>query len=109
MRPYNPVSAEAAVTPTPASRFESIEEAQEYIRLLREVVTDTRGIVLSDLSEIAPGDSPRREDALRLVEYKLEQLHQHLATSGRLLNDLRTLRRAIYGERQPSRALTLAE
>lgn len=88
-----------------ASRFESIEEAQEYIRLLREVISDTREIVQADLTEPAINDSTRRHDALRLVDYKLEQLHHHLATSGRLLNDLRTLRRAIYGERQGSRVL----
>jgi hypothetical protein len=82
------------------SRFDSIEEAQEYIRLLREVVTETRESVRHDMAEPAGGDSRRRRDALMLVDYKLEQLHQHLATSSRLLNDLRTLRRALYGERQ---------
>lgn len=86
-----------------AIRFESIEEAQDYIRLLREVVTDTRAAIQADLGAPNLGDRPRLRDALRLVDYKLDQLHHHLGTSGRLLNDLRTLRRAIHGERQSPR------
>jgi hypothetical protein len=81
-------------------RFESIEEAQEYVRLLREVVEETREIVCSDMAEAAVESVGRRHDALRLVDHKLLQLQQHLASSGRLLNDLRILRRALYGERQ---------
>jgi hypothetical protein len=88
------------------TRFDSIEEAQEYIRLLREVVVETRGIVQEDLAEPIVDESARRVDALRLVDHKLEQLHQHLVTSGRLLNDLRTLRRALYRERESASLVT---
>jgi hypothetical protein len=91
------------------TRFDSIEEAQEYLGLLREVVSETREIVHADMAEPVPDDSGRRVDALRLVDHKLEQLHQHLVTSGRLLNDLRMLRRALYGERQSSRELARTE
>ena len=42
----------------------------------------------------------RRREAFQLVAYKLEQLHLHLATSRRLLNDLRALRRMLHGERE---------
>jgi hypothetical protein len=41
----------------------------------------------------------RRLEALQLVTYKLEQLSRHIDTSQRLLNDLRTLRRLLLGER----------
>jgi len=34
--------------------------------------------------------------ALRIVEFKLDKLEQHLKTSSRLLNDLRTLRRLCW-------------
>ena len=98
---YNAVPASGgAVAASQIARFESIEEAQEYIRLLREVVSDTQEIVRADLAEAPLDGVARSRDALRLVDYKLEQLREHLSTSGRLLNDLRTLRRAIYGERQ---------
>jgi hypothetical protein len=81
------------------TRFDSIEEAQEYIGLLREVVDETRSFVTQELAVTAAGTSARHDDALRLVDYKLVQLHEHLRASGRLLNDLRTLRRILYSER----------
>lgn len=78
-------------------RFESIEEAHEYIRLLREVVDETQTLVREEIEGLAA--DRRGRDALALVEYKLTQLREHLGTSGRLLNDLRSLRRILYGER----------
>jgi len=42
---------------------------------------------------------PRRQQAQRLVLYKLELLEKHLKTSQRLLNDLRSLRRLLFDER----------
>lgn len=79
-------------------RFDSIEEAHEYVNLLSELVLETRSFVCE---EIAQQNEPasRQEQALRIVVYKLEQLGDHLRRSSRLLNDLRTLRRALYGER----------
>ena len=53
-----------------------------------------------DMEEVLADGDARRERALRLVSYKLSQLGQHLATSGRLLNDLRTLRRLLQDERE---------
>jgi len=41
----------------------------------------------------------RRLDALQLAAYKLDRLASHVNTSHRLLNDLRTLRRLLLGER----------
>ena len=39
----------------------------------------------------------------RIVQFKLEKLEQHLKTSSRLLNDLRSLRRLLLDERlEPS-------
>jgi len=93
------------MTERSASRFESIEEAQEYVRLLREVVDETRGFIQEDMNAATLENADRRHDALRLVDYKLDQLHQHLIASSRLLNDLRTLRRALYGERESESAL----
>lgn len=81
-------------------RFDSIEEAHEYIGLLREVVEETQVLMLDETDEARHAGAERTVTALRLVSYKLEQLHHNLATSSRLLNDLRTLRRALNGERQ---------
>jgi hypothetical protein len=80
--------------------FEGIEGAYDYVRLLREAIEEARQSILDDLAEADQDDEDRRRvDALRLVEYKLIQLHTHIASSSRLLNDLRTLRRLLLQER----------
>jgi len=42
------------------------------------------------------------------VLYKLEKLEQHLKVSGRLLNDLRTLRRLLLEERSETASVSEA-
>lgn len=79
--------------------FDSVENAHEYLRLLVEAVTEAESEVKSDIKIAERSDAGRRLEALRLVEFKLERLEQHLRTSGRLLNDLRSLRRLLLEER----------
>ncbi len=79
--------------------FESLESAHDYLSLLREALEEAHTSILDD-TVIAQGDgAARRVDALRLVEHKLNRLRQHLLASLVLLNDLRTLRRLLLGER----------
>jgi len=78
--------------------FESIESAHEFLKLLAASVIDARGDVKSDLRAETVFE-PRRQQAQRLVLYKLELLEKHLKTSQRLLNDLRSLRRLLFDER----------
>jgi hypothetical protein len=78
--------------------FDSIESAHHYISLLVQQVREVGGGVREDMAEIA-GEGTRRVDALRLVDYKLAQLEATLVSSGRLLNDLRSLRRILLSER----------
>jgi len=80
---------------TSQTAFDTIESAQEFLGLLREAVEESKQTTQSDI-ELEEG---RNLDALRLVLYKLEKLEQHLKASGRLLNDLRTLRRLLLEER----------
>jgi ABC-type transporter Mla subunit MlaD len=78
--------------------FDSIENSQQYIRLLAETVAEAK----RDINEIilsAPRMSKRRLQALRVVEYNLEKLQRYLSSSRRTLNDLRSLRRLLHGER----------
>ena len=82
------------------TEFDSIEEAQDYVRGLRRAVEEARRAIQDDLAETTSADGGRRSDALRLTDYKLVLLDKHLGNSGRLLNDLRTLRRALNGERK---------
>jgi hypothetical protein len=81
--------------------FDSIEGAQQYVSLLAEAVDDAAAAVREDARAAAgtPGGE-RQLEALRIVEYKLNQLRAHLASSRRLLNDLRSLRRLLLGERE---------
>lgn len=75
--------------------FDTIESAQEFLVLLREAVEESKLTAESDITQT----NGRNLDALRIVLYKLEKLEQHLKVSGRLLNDLRTLRRLLLEER----------
>jgi hypothetical protein len=80
--------------------FGSIEGAAEYLGLLLESVNEARvDLAAESALSSAPGMERRRE-AIQLAVYKLSQLKQHLATSHRLLNDLRTIRRLLFAERQ---------
>jgi ABC-type transporter Mla subunit MlaD len=79
--------------------FDNIESAQEYLALLSEALQDATQNVEADILGEANSQSSRRRDALRLVQYKLQKLEQHIKASRRLLNDLRTLRRLLLDRR----------
>jgi len=83
-------------SPTP---FDSIEGAQEYFRLLSETLAEAKLDIENDIAKEADSQFPRRLEALRLVQFKLEKLEQHIRASGRVLNDLRSLRRLLLQER----------
>ena len=79
--------------------FESIEGALEYVALLSEAIEKARTSVEADVTRARAEGVTRRLDALQLAAYKLDRLASHVNTSHRLLNDLRTLRRLLLGER----------
>ena len=81
------------------SPFPSLESAQEYISLLATAVDDARGDIEHDIEAAGTGHADRRLEALHLVNYKLSRLQNHVSATGRLLNDLRTLRRLLLSER----------
>ena len=80
--------------------FDSIESAQQFVELLVEAVEEARQEVEADVDAAAGGEAERRKQALQLVSYNLAKLSVHLATSRRILNDLRNLRRLLLQERQ---------
>jgi len=85
--------------------FDSIEGAQEYLALLAQALTEAKESTEADVAADPDGKAPRRLEALRLTQYKLDKLEQHIKMSRRLLNDLRTLRRLLLDERaQPAAA-----
>jgi hypothetical protein len=80
--------------------FDSIEDSLEYIGLLRDAIeTSKRSVEAQAVAAQAEG-APRRLEAIQLVAYKLDRLAWHIDGSRRILNDLRTLRRLLLGERQ---------
>lgn len=70
--------------------FTTIESAEEFLQLLHVEIGKVRVEIDTLLAE--ESSVPRREEALRLVAHKLNQLQSHTQTSVRLLHDLRTLR-----------------
>jgi len=80
--------------------FDSIEGAQEYFALMMESVIEARQSAETDMTTNGDSQPARRKEALALVLYKLEKLEQHIKVSRRLLNDLRTLRRLLFEERE---------
>lgn len=81
--------------------FDSVENAQQYVRLLVEAIAEAKNEIATDLGATAQAKLDRRVQALQIVQFKLDKLEQHLQTSSRLLNDLRTLRRLLLDERAP--------
>ena len=81
--------------------FGSIEGAAEYLGLLLESVNEARVDLEAEAALSSAPGMERRRQAIQLAVYKLSQLKQHLATSHRLLNDLRSIRRLLFAERQP--------
>jgi hypothetical protein len=79
--------------------FDTVENAHQYVRLLAEAILEAKGEIAADLAASTTAKSDRRTQALQIVQFKLDKLEQHLRTSSRLLNDLRSLRRLMLDER----------
>ncbi|MBV9937290.1 MAG: hypothetical protein JO150_02205 [Acidobacteriaceae bacterium] len=83
--------------------FDTIESALEFLQLLQIESTKARQEVeyLMEQDKTVEQDktaSPRREEAFRLVVYKLSQLNSHVESSQRVLHDLRALRTLLLRE-----------
>jgi hypothetical protein len=88
---------------TERTPFDSIEDSLEYIGLLRDAIeTSKRSVEAQAVAAQAEG-AARRVEAIQLVAYKLDRLAWHIDGSRRILNDLRTLRRLLLGERRQPR------
>jgi hypothetical protein len=81
--------------------FDSIESAQEYVRLLVWELEAVSNEIQRDIADATRDRAARRLDALQIVDYKLKQLRQHLGASSSILNDLRRLRRLLVEEPVP--------
>ena len=84
----------------PETPFDNIESAQQFVELLIEAIKESRRDVDADLARAESNRLERQKQALQLVSNNLVKLSQHMTTSLRILNDLRTLRRLLLEERQ---------
>jgi hypothetical protein len=80
--------------PTP---FDTIESALEFLQLL-QIESGRAQQEVASLMEQDTATSPRREEAFRLVIYKLSQLNSHVESSQRVLHDLQALRTLLLRE-----------
>lgn len=88
--------------------FDSIENAQQYIKLLVETVAEAKREIDDQMTVATDQMSHRNLQALRMVQFNLEKLQRHLTLSSRTLNDLRTLRRLLFEERQAAKVTSAA-
>lgn len=91
------------MTPEAARPFDSIESAHEFVALLEQSIEDAILEVKDHIQSAAnPTEGERDErstQALTLAIYKMQQLSTHMHKSRRILNDLRTIRRLLFQER----------
>jgi hypothetical protein len=82
-----------------ATPFDSVENTQEYFKLLAETLLELESEIEGELRAAHAAKSVRRVEALHLVSFKLRKLEEHLKACSPLLNDLRSLRRLLLNER----------
>lgn len=80
--------------------FDTIESAQEFFSILEASVDAALSDIATDLDQARLSRDTRRTQALELALYKTTQLSGSIQKSSRILNDLRTLRRLLFAERQ---------
>jgi hypothetical protein len=83
----------------PETPFDNIESALEYVNYLLDAIQEAHKQIETEIERSSDRKLARREQALQLVSYKLDKLESHIATSRRILKDLRTLRRLLLEER----------
>jgi hypothetical protein len=84
----------------PETPFDNIESAEQFVELLIEAIEQSRRDVDADIALLEGNHSGRSKKALQLASANLAKLSQHMATSRRILNHLRTLRGLLLQERQ---------
>jgi hypothetical protein len=84
----------------PETPFDNIESADQFVKLLIEAIEESRRDVDADIALTEGNRSGRSKKALQLVSTNLARLSQHMATSRRILNHLKTLRRLLLRERR---------
>jgi len=85
--------------------FDNIESAEQFVELLIEAIKESRRDVDAEIALAEDNRLERSKKALRLVSTNLAKLSQHMTTSRRILNRLKTLRRLLLRERRHDNTL----
>jgi hypothetical protein len=85
--------------------FDSIEGSYQYVDMLAEAIEEARRDVEAEVTLAETERADRRKQGLLLVSYNLAKLEGHIASSRRILNDLRTLRRVLLSERKSAKSV----
>ena len=85
--------------------FDNIESAEQFVKLLIEAIKESKCDVDAEIALAEANRSGRSKKALQLVSANLAKLSQHMTTSRRILNHLKTLRRLLLQERRPDSTL----
>ena len=80
--------------------FGTIESAQEYMRLLADAVLEAKHDLESDIDTDTTSRSSRQLEALRVALFTLNKLDHNVQKVLRGLNDLRSLHRLMWRERE---------
>jgi hypothetical protein len=89
--------------------FESIESTYDFFRLLSEAVAEAKREIEVEIERASASKSSRRVDALRVASYSVGKLELHVIQSCRILNDLRSLRRLLFAEREAAEVVAPSE
>jgi len=90
---------------TPETPFDNIESAQQFVELLIQALNESRRDVDAEITLAEGNGSRHSKKALQLVSTNLVKLSQHMTTSCRILNHLKTLRRLLLQEWRPDDTL----
>lgn len=84
--------------------FDNIESSHHYVSLLAEAIQEAIDEVEADIALAGADGEIRKKEALQLVRFNMAKLENHMTSSRRILNDLRTLRRLLLEERSLAKA-----
>ena len=85
--------------------FDNIESARQFVELLIQAINESRRDVDVEIALAEGNGSGHSKKALQLVSANLAKLSQHMTTSCRILNHLKTLRRLLLQEWRPDDTL----
>ena len=85
--------------------FDNIESAEQFVKLLIEAIKESKCDVDAEIALAEANRSGRSKKALQLVSANLAKLSQHMTTSRRILNHLKTLRQLLLQEQRLDKTL----